>query len=71
MKSDMNLATKAEHGKKKDKAGISACLTCNATGTDRLPIWFIGKAKGLACSRNKNLQGLQLIRALWRYSKKA
>jgi hypothetical protein len=32
-------------GLKKDKSRISMAFCTNATGTDRLPIWFIGKAK--------------------------
>lgn len=71
MKPDRSLSTTDEHGKKKDKARITACLTCNATGTDRLPIWFIGKAKRPACFRNEHLDGLQSIGAFWRHNKKA
>ena len=32
-------------GLKKDKSRISMAFCVNTTGTDRLPIWFIGKAK--------------------------
>ena len=71
MKPDRSLTTIAEHGKKKEKARITACLTCNATGTDRLPIWFIGKAKRPACFRNEHLDSLESIRAFWRYNSKA
>ena len=63
MKPDRSLTTMAEHGRKKDKARITACLTCNATGTDRLPIWFIGKARRPACFRNEHLDSLQSIGA--------
>ena len=59
------------HGGKKEKARITACLTCNATGTDRLPIWFIGKAKRPACFRNENINSLESIGAFWRYNSKA
>jgi hypothetical protein len=39
MKPDCSLKTLLdENGKKSDKASITAVLTCNATGTDRLPI---------------------------------
>ena len=57
-----------EHSRKKDKARITACLTCNATGTDRLPIWFIGKANRLNCFKNEYLDGLQSIGAVWRHN---
>ena len=68
MKPDRSLTTQVEHGRKKDKARITACLTCNATGTDRLPIWFIGKAKRPNCFKNEYLDGLQSIGAIWRYN---
>jgi hypothetical protein len=69
MKPDRSLTTMAEHGRKKDKARITACLTCNATGTDKLPIWFIGKAKRPNCFKNEHhLDGLQSIGAIWRYN---
>jgi hypothetical protein len=65
------LVTTSEHGRKQDKGRITACLTCNATGTDRLPIWFIGKAKRPYCFRNEHLDGLQSIGAFWRYNDSA
>ena len=71
MKPDRSLTTQVEYGRKKDKARITACLTCNATGTDRLPIWFIGKANRLNCFKNKYLDGLQSIRAVWRHNNTA
>jgi hypothetical protein len=58
MKPDRSLTIIAEHSRKKEKARITACLICNATGTDRLLIWFIGKARRLACFRNDHLDGL-------------
>ena len=64
IKPDRSLTTQVEHSRKKDKARITACLTCNATGTDRLLIWFIGKAKRPNCFKNKYLDGLQSIRAI-------
>ena len=71
MKPDRSLTTHSDHGRKKDKARITACLTCNATGTDRLPIWFIGKAKTPNCFKAENLDGLKSLGAFWRYNKKA
>jgi hypothetical protein len=61
MKADRSLTTLSEHGRKQDKARITAYLTCNATGTDRLPIWFISKAKRLNGFRNEYLDSLQSI----------
>jgi hypothetical protein len=39
------LATRSQPGLKKDKTQISIVLCVNATGTDRLPVWIIGKSK--------------------------
>jgi hypothetical protein len=64
IKPDRTLTVNPEEsGYKKDKARITANLCCNATGTDRLPIWFIGYAKRPRCFRYENLQnGLETIR---------
>ena len=71
MKPDRSLIIITEYSKKKEKARITAYLTCNTTSTDRLLIWFIGKAKRLACFRNEYLNSLESIRAFWRYNSKA
>src|SRR5579862_2646679 len=73
MKPNRSLTTFLdEHGKKLDKAQITAVLTCNATGTDRLPLWYIGKANLPNCFRTENLRnGLETIGAYWRHNKKA
>ena len=42
---DRSLITQVDCSRKKDKARITACMTCNAASTGRLPIWFISKAK--------------------------
>jgi hypothetical protein len=71
MKLDKSLSTTAEHSKKKEKARSTAYLTYNATGTDRLFIWFIGKVQRLACFRNRNINSLESIRAFKRHNSKA
>jgi hypothetical protein len=38
MKLHRSLTTLEEHSKKKEKTRITACLTCNATSTDKLLI---------------------------------
>ena len=58
MKPDRSLSTIDEYSKKKDKARITTYLIYNTTSTDRLLIWFIRKAKYLACFRNKYLDSL-------------
>ena len=53
---------------KKDKSRISLAFCVNATGTDRLPIWFIGKAK-----TPRALRGISVstMGGQWRWNKKA
>jgi hypothetical protein len=45
MSPSKGFTTRSISGQKKDKARISVAICVNAAGTDRLPIWFIGKAK--------------------------
>ena len=68
MKPDRSLTTFKESGRKKDKARITVSLTCNATGTDRLPLQFISKANRPNCFRAKYLHGLDTLGAYWRYN---
>jgi hypothetical protein len=68
IKPDRSLTTLAEYGRKKDKARISAYLTCNATGIDKRPIWFIGKARRPLCFQHKHLDSLKSIGAIWRHN---
>lgn len=46
------LSSQSQPGLKKDKARITFVLATNATGTDRVPVWFIGKAKTPRALRN-------------------
>jgi hypothetical protein len=39
------LLSQSQPGLKKDKTRISIAVCTNATGTDRLPLWIIRKAK--------------------------
>jgi hypothetical protein len=71
MKPDRSLTTFEESGRKKDKARVTVGLTCNATGTDRLPLWFIGTANRPHCFRSEHLTGLDTIGAVWRHNKTA
>ena len=44
---DRGLATKHMSGQKKDKFRIPFTVACNATGTEKLPLLFIGKSNAL------------------------
>ena len=54
-----------------EKARITVALTCNATGSRKLPIWFIGKAARPLCFRAANIPGLESLGAVWRYNSTA
>lgn len=62
------LATASVPGVKKDKARISLALCSNATGSDKLPPWLIGKSKMPYALRPVNIPALGLQ---WRASAKA
>lgn len=62
------LATQSQAGLKKDKSRISLVFCVNATGTDRLPIWFIGKAMKPRALRHISVSTMG---GEWRWNKKA
>jgi hypothetical protein len=62
------LATTPLPGRKADKSRITVALCTNATGTDRLPLLFIGNAKQPRALRGLNFEALG---CQWRSSKKA
>jgi hypothetical protein len=71
MKPDRSLSTLETSGKKMDKARITIALTCNAIGTNQLPIWYIGTTYCLNYFHAKGLSTLDHLRAFWRYNKTA
>ncbi|KAH7925285.1 DDE-domain-containing protein [Leucogyrophana mollusca] len=48
---DRGLATRQMSGKKKDKFRITLAFACNADGTEKLPVFYIGKSKNPRCFR--------------------
>ena len=46
---DRGLSTQQTSGTKKEKARIIVHFCCNADGSDKLPVWFIGKAADPRC----------------------
>jgi hypothetical protein len=67
---DRTLATIQLAGRKVAKARITAIFCCNASGTDKLPIWFIGMAAKLWCfaAPGVNMSALDFV---WRSKEKA
>jgi DDE superfamily endonuclease/Fission yeast centromere protein N-terminal domain/Tc5 transposase DNA-binding domain len=71
MKPDRSLSTFEAKGLKKAKARITANFCCNASGTDKLPPWFIGTAQRPRCFQRENLYELDHLGAVWRSNKSA
>jgi len=46
------LATKQLEGRKKDKERITLVVCCNGDGTEKLPLWVIGKFNNPRCFKN-------------------
>jgi len=47
------MATHKISGKKKNKFRITIAFACNATGTEKLPPFFIGKSAKPRCFKKK------------------
>lgn len=62
------LSTQNRPGIKKDKSRITLVACVNSTGSDRLPIWFIGTAETPRSLRGLNIGALG---GVWRANKKA
>ena len=58
MSPSQTLSTKPVPGQKKDKTRITVLLGANATGTDKLKPWVIGKSKRLRPLLKVNLEHL-------------
>jgi hypothetical protein len=54
MQADNSLATKQLEGRKQSKERITVVVCCNGDGTDKLPLWIIGKYKNPRCFKNIN-----------------
>ena len=57
------LASTSQPGVKRKKTRISIICYVNSTGSDRLPLWLIGKSKKPRCFKNVNLNALSCV---WR-----
>ena len=71
LKPDRSLSTFEAHGTTKQKARITINFTCNASGTDKLPLWLIGTAKRPNCFRSERLTTIDHLGAVWRHNKTA
>lgn len=67
---DRSLCSVPMPGKKQDKFRITASFACNADGTEKLPILFIGKAVQPRCFNKKDPARMKPA-ILYRANKKA
>ncbi len=56
---DNFLARKLFEGRKQNKEWIILAICCNGDGSDRLPLWVIGKYKNPRCFKNINKNTLR------------
>ena len=58
MQASRFLATKQLEGKKVDKQRLTVVACTNATGSEKLPLWIIGKFARPRCFKNVNMESL-------------
>ncbi|XP_065874733.1 CENP-B homolog protein 2-like [Euphorbia lathyris] len=58
MQADNSLATKQLEGRKQNKERITIAICCNTDGSDKLPLWVIGKFLNPRCFKNINRDSL-------------
>ena len=68
LEADHSLATKQLEGRKKDKERITIDVCCNGDGSDKVPLWVIGKYAKPRCFKNVNMNNLNCE---YRFNKKA
>ena len=58
--------TTTSAGKRVDKTRITANLCCNEDGSDKLPLWFIGKAQRPHCFTQNHIKNTENKGFFWR-----
>ncbi|KAJ0034129.1 hypothetical protein Pint_25249 [Pistacia integerrima] len=53
-----SLATKQLEGKKQDKERLTIVVCCNEDGSEKIPLWIIGKYANPRCFKNVNMNNL-------------
>ena len=67
---DRGLSTQRVPGQKVEKARVTAHFCCNADGSYKLPIWFIGKAAKPRCFGAASIH-FSAFNCIWKYNGKA
>lgn len=58
LQADHSLATKQLEGKKQDKERLTVVICCNEDGSEKIPLWIIGKYAKPRCFKNVNMSCL-------------
>lgn len=61
MQADNSLATQQLEGRKQSKERLTLAMCCNGDGSDKLPLWVIGKFKKPRCFKNINVTSLGCV----------
>ena len=68
LQADHSLATKQPEGRKQDKERLTVVICCNEDGSEKIPLWIIGKYEKPRCFNNVNMNSLD---CQYRANKKA
>ncbi|MFQ6637550.1 hypothetical protein Gotur_014273 [Gossypium turneri] len=58
LQADHSLATKQLEGRKKDKERLTVVVCCKEDGSDKVPLWVIGKFANSRCFKHVNIDNL-------------
>ncbi|KAL8131272.1 hypothetical protein AgCh_007267 [Apium graveolens] len=58
LQADHSLATKQLEGRKQDKERLTVVICCNEDGSEKIPLWIIGKYAKPRCFKNVNMGSL-------------
>ncbi|CAK8541475.1 unnamed protein product [Lathyrus sativus] len=58
LQADHSLATKQLEGRKQDKERLMVVICCNEDGSEKIPLWIIGKYAKPRCFKNVNMNSL-------------
>ena len=68
LQADHSLATKQLERRKQDKERLMVVICCNEDGSEKIPLWIIGKYAKPRCFKNVNMNSLD---CQYRANKKA
>ncbi|KAL4339691.1 hypothetical protein GQ457_08G036670 [Hibiscus cannabinus] len=58
LQADHSLATKQLEGRKQDKERLTIAICCNEDGSEKIPLWVIGKYAKPRCFKSINMSSI-------------